>query len=150
MHLLWFETFHYLTHVMVYHKQTNPLTGSRVVSADNIATTVKAWDKQPLSFASINVLDNDGSSGSSVEPQICSVWGEKTNKTENNEKNALNIPDIVLPILVIAPFSSIASMRYNCFKASSNDSAAYYRSGNFIRYVESEEHKIELLEHLTQ
>lgn len=51
----------------------------------------------------------------------------KKRKLKNNGKNALNIPDIVLPIFVIAPFSSIASMRYNCFNASSNDSAAYYR-----------------------
>lgn len=52
---------------------------------------------------------------------------KKKRKLKNNGKNALNIPDIVLPIFVIAPFSSIASMRYNCFNASSNDSAAYYR-----------------------
>lgn len=57
---------------------------------------------------------------------MLSLRGKKVKKTENNEKDALNIPDIVLPILVIAPFSSIASMRYNCFNASSNDSAAYY------------------------
>lgn len=37
-----------------------------MVSADNIAATVKAWDKQPCSFASIKVLDNEGSSGSSA------------------------------------------------------------------------------------
>jgi len=36
-----------------------------VVSADNMAATVKAWDKQPFSFASIKVLESEGSSGSS-------------------------------------------------------------------------------------
>lgn len=40
---------------------------SNVVSADNIATTVKAWDRQPHSFASNKVLDNEGSSGSSAK-----------------------------------------------------------------------------------
>lgn len=34
------------------------------------------------------------------------------------------IPAIVFPILVINPFSSIASIRYNCFRASCKDSAA--------------------------
>jgi hypothetical protein len=30
-----------------------------------MAATVKAWDKQPFSFASIKVLESEGSSGSS-------------------------------------------------------------------------------------
>ena len=41
--------------------------GSNVVSADNMAATVKAWDKQPYSFASSSVLDKEGSSGSSAQ-----------------------------------------------------------------------------------
>lgn len=40
--------------------------GSNVVSADNIAATVKASEKQPHSFASINVLEREGSKGSSA------------------------------------------------------------------------------------
>ena len=40
-----------------------------MVSADNIAATVKAWDKQPYSFASIRVLESDGSNGSSARNQ---------------------------------------------------------------------------------
>jgi hypothetical protein len=39
--------------------------GSSVVSADNMAATLRAWDKQPQSFASIKVLESEGSSGSS-------------------------------------------------------------------------------------
>lgn len=38
---------------------------SNVVSADNIAAMVKAWDKQLYSFASIKVLEREGSNGSS-------------------------------------------------------------------------------------
>lgn len=45
----------------------NLLPGSNVVSADNIAATVKAWDKQSYSFASINVLESEGSRGSSAK-----------------------------------------------------------------------------------
>lgn len=70
----------------LYIIKTNLLPGSRVVSADNMATTVRASDKQPFSFASINVLDNDGSSGSSVEPQICSVWDKNSNKNLLNSR----------------------------------------------------------------
>lgn len=40
--------------------------GSREVSADNMAAIVKAWDKQPYSLASINVLESEGSKGSSA------------------------------------------------------------------------------------
>lgn len=45
---------------------------STVVSADNIAATVKAWDKQPHSFASNKVLESEGSSGSSAEGRTLS------------------------------------------------------------------------------
>ena len=38
---------------------------SSVVSADNVAATVRASDKQPCSFASIKVLDSEGSKGRS-------------------------------------------------------------------------------------
>lgn len=38
-----------------------------MVSADNIAATVKAWDRQSYSFASIKVLESEGSSGSSTK-----------------------------------------------------------------------------------
>ena len=41
--------------------------GSNEVSADSIAVTVKAWDKHPSSFASIKVLESEGSNGSSAE-----------------------------------------------------------------------------------
>jgi len=44
-------------------------TGSNVVSADNMAATVKASDKQPWLFASIKVLAKDGSNGSSAKNQ---------------------------------------------------------------------------------
>lgn len=40
--------------------------GSREVSADNMAAIVKAWGKQPYSLASINVLESEGSKGSSA------------------------------------------------------------------------------------
>lgn len=48
-------------------KQAYIRPGSSVVSADNIAATFKASDKQPYSFASNRVLDREGSSGSSAE-----------------------------------------------------------------------------------
>lgn len=44
--------------------------GSNVVSADNMAATVKAWDKQPYLFASIKVRESEGSNGSSVKREI--------------------------------------------------------------------------------
>lgn len=49
------------------HVHQNLRPGSNVVSADNIAATVKAWDKQPHSFASINILESEDSSGSSAK-----------------------------------------------------------------------------------
>lgn len=53
-------------------KQAYLRPGSSVVSADNIAATIKASDKQPYSFASNRVLDREGSSGSSAETRLVS------------------------------------------------------------------------------
>lgn len=48
------------------------------------------------------------------------------------------LPAIVRPTDVINPFSSIASMRYNCFKASSKDSAAIKTTSFEQQYLEFE------------
>jgi hypothetical protein len=43
------------------------LVDCNVISADKIAATVNAWDRHPNSFASIKVLEREGSRGSSVQ-----------------------------------------------------------------------------------
>jgi hypothetical protein len=50
-----------------YNKNGHLLVCRSVISADKTAATVKAWDRHPSSFASINVLDSEGSRGSSVQ-----------------------------------------------------------------------------------
>ena len=47
-------------------KKGHLLVCRSVISADKTAATVNVWDRHPSSFASINVLEREGSRGSSV------------------------------------------------------------------------------------
>lgn len=51
--------------ISISNNEDHLRAGRIVTSADNIAATVKASDKHPSSFASINVLASEGSNGSS-------------------------------------------------------------------------------------
>ena len=72
-------------------------------------------------------------------------WQHAINAVKIFQKWVKMLPAIVRPMEVISPFSSIASMRYNCFKASCKDSAATKTTRFVIIFLINEKKECEII-----